>query len=111
MTPACTFSPIIEMPTAMTAIWRRMGVHLFEGKLTLEDMDRLDHDGAAWRKKMPGKMVEMVVIFPSEAQMTTDERKRMAAIVKRWENDRVASATVVLAEGLVGSLHRSILTG
>lgn len=111
MPSSCAFLPIIEMPTAFTAVWRRMGVHLFEGKLTLEDMDRLDDEGAAWRKKMPGKMVELVVIFPSDAQMTNDERKRMAAIIKRWEHERVASSTVILAEGLVGSFHRSVLTG
>lgn len=111
MSRPCTFAPIIEMPTAMTAIWRRIGVHLFEGKLTLDDMDRLDEEGAAWRKRMPGKMIELVIVFPSDAQMSTDERKRMAAIVKRWEKERVASSTVVLAEGLLGSFHRSILTG
>lgn len=111
MTRACTFSPIIEMPMATVGVWRRMGVHLFQGKLTLDDMDRLDELGGAWRRKMPGKMVELVVVYPSEAQMTTDERKRMARIIKRWEKDRVASSTVILAEGLIGSLHRSILTG
>jgi hypothetical protein len=111
MTRSCTFSPIIEMPTAMTGVWRRMGVHLFEGKLTLEDMDRLDEEGAAWRKRVPGKMVELVVIYPSDAQLTGPERTRMAQIIKRWEHLRVASSTVILAEGLMGSLHRSVLTG
>jgi hypothetical protein len=111
MTSACTFLPIIEMPTAMTGIWRRVAVHLFEGKLTLDDMDRLDELGAAWRKKAPGKMIELVVIYPTEAQLSPEERKRMAAIIKRWEGDRVASSTVVLAEGLLGSFHRSVLTG
>lgn len=108
---ACSFSPIIEMPTAMTGVWRRMGVHLFEGKLTIEDMDRLDAQGAHYRKRVPGKKVELVVIFPSDARMTSDERARMAAIIKRWENERVASSTVILADGLIGSLQRSVLTG
>ena len=106
-----TLSPLIELPTATTAVWRMLGVHLFRGKLTLDDMDVLDEQGAMWRKTMPGKTVELVVIFPSDAQMTSDERKRMAQLIKRWENERLASSTVVLAEGLVGSLHRSILTG
>ena len=95
----------------MTAVWRRLGVHLFEGKLSVADMDRLDEAGAAWRKNVPGKMVELVVIFPSEAHMTSEERARMAKIIKRWELSREASATVILAEGLIGSLHRSVLTG
>jgi hypothetical protein len=107
----CSFSPIIEMPTAMTGVWRRMGVHLFEGKLTTSDMDRLDADGAEYRKRVPGKKVELVVIFPSDARMTSSERARMAALIKRWENERVASSTVILAEGLIGSLQRSVLTG
>jgi hypothetical protein len=108
---ACTFSPIIEMPTVMTAVWRRMGVHLFEGRLSVDDMDRLDELGANYRKRVPGKMVELVVIYPSDARMTSDERARMAKIVKRWEHERTASSTVILADGLMGSLHRSILTG
>jgi hypothetical protein len=88
-----------------------MGVHLFEGKLTVEDMDRLDTQGADWRRRVPGKMVELVIVFPSEARMTSEERTRMAAIIKRWEHVRLASSTVILAEGLMGSLHRSVLTG
>jgi hypothetical protein len=56
-------------------------------------------------------MVELVVILPSDARMTSEERARMAAIIKRWEHERIASSTVILADGLVGSLHRSILTG
>jgi hypothetical protein len=105
------FEPIIEMPNALTGVWRRFGVHLFEGTLTLADMDRLEEVGAAWRKTARGKMVELVVVFPSEARMSGDERARMAAIIKRWEDAREASATVILAEGLVGALHRSVLTG
>ncbi len=107
----CSFSPIIEMPTVTTAVWRRMGVHLFEGKLSIADMDRIDALGADFRKRVPGKLVELVVIFPSEARMTSEERTRMAALIKRWEKERVASSTVILADGLIGALHRSVLTG
>ncbi len=108
---ALRFDPIIEMPTMTSAVWRRFGVHLFQGALSVADMDQLDASGAAWRKTMVGKMVELVIIFPSEARMTSAERARMAKIVKRWEHTRDASATVILAEGIVGSLHRSVLTG
>jgi hypothetical protein len=111
MTRGCIFSPIIELPTMMTGVWRRMGVHLFEGKLTVEDMDRIDELGGAFRKRVTGKMVELVVVYPTEARMTSDERVRMAKIIKRWEHDRAASSTVILADGLVGSMHRSVLTG
>jgi len=103
--------PIIEMPCLMTAVWRRLGVHLFEGKVTVEDMDRLEASGEIWHQKIPGKLVELAVIHPGDALMTSEERQRMSRIIKRWEKDRVASATVILAQGLKGSLHRSVLTG
>ena len=95
----------------MTGLWRRFGVHLFHGKVTLADMERIEANGEAWRKKIPGKLVEMVVIEPSDALMTSEERVRMTKIIKRWEHERLASATVVLAQGLKGSVHRSVLTG
>jgi hypothetical protein len=103
--------PLIHLPNMMTGMWRRLGVHAFEGTLTVDDMVRIEAAGSLWHRKNPGKVVEMVIIFPSDARMSTEERARMAAIVKRWENERTASATVVLANGLLGSFQRSILTG
>jgi hypothetical protein len=88
--------PIIQLPTMMTASWRRFGVHVFEGELTLDDITRLDAAGSGWHKKNPGKVVELVIIFPSEARMSGDERSRLGAVIKR---------------GLAGAMHRSILTG
>jgi hypothetical protein len=35
----------------------------------------------------------------------------MARLMKRWEKDRVASATVILADGMLGAVQRSMLTG
>ncbi len=103
--------PIIQLPNMMTGRWSRLGVHAFEGTLTVEDIVRIEAAGSLWHKKNPGKVVEMVIIFASEARMSSEERARMAALVKRWEDVRMASATVILASGLVGSMHRSILTG
>jgi hypothetical protein len=105
------FEPIIQMPCMVTGMWRRFGVHLFEGKVTLDHMAAMEANGNAWHKKNPGKLVEMVVVYPSDARMTHDERVRMAGIIKRWEGHRTASATVILASGLVGAMHRSVLTG
>jgi hypothetical protein len=105
------FDPILHLPNMITGMWRRFGVHAFEGPLGLEDMDRIEAAGDLWHRKNPGKMVEMVIIFASDARMSGDERARIAGIVKRWEGIRTASATVVLASGLMGALHRSILTG
>jgi hypothetical protein len=103
--------PINQLPNMMSGMWRRLGVHVFQGKVTLDDMTRMDVAGCLWHKRNPGKIVELVIIFPSDAQMNGEERERMAAVVKRFESVRTASATVVLANGLVGSMHRSILTG
>ncbi len=103
--------PIIEMHCMISALWRRFAVHLFEGKVTIADMDRIERESQTWHEKVTGKLVEMVVIFPSEAKMTSEERTRMTRIIKRWEHKRMASATVILAQGLVGSMHRSVLTG
>jgi hypothetical protein len=103
--------PIIVLPNMTTGMWRHFGVHAFEGTLTLEDMARIEAAGDRWHRKNPGKVVEMVIVFPSEARLSSEERARMAGIIKRWENIRTASATVVLASGLQGSMHRSVLTG
>lgn len=103
--------PIIEMHCMMSALWRRFAVHLFEGQLTLADMDVVEAKSAVWHARVKGKRVEMVVILPSDAKMNSAERARMTRIIKRWENHRAASATVILAQGLVGAMHRSVLTG
>jgi hypothetical protein len=105
------FEPILHLPNLVTGVWRRFCVHVFDGPLGLEDMDRIEAAGDLWHRKNPGKIVEMVIIFASDARMSGDERARIASIVKRWEDRRTASATVVLASGLMGAMHRSILTG
>jgi hypothetical protein len=103
--------PIIQMSNMMTGTWRRLGVHAFQGRITVEDITLLAAAGSRWHKQNPGKVVEMVIIFPSDARMNGDERARMAVVVKRFETVRTASATVVLAGGLEGAMHRSVLTG
>jgi hypothetical protein len=105
------FDSLIRLPSCETGIWRRFGVHVFEGRLTVEHMDRLEAHGDEWNRKNPGRVVEMVIIYPSEARMTSQERARMMQLMKRWESQRVAAATVILAEGLTGAMHRSVLTG
>jgi hypothetical protein len=103
--------PLISMPRAWTFVWQRFGVHFFQGALTVGDMDRLELEGDRWHAAHPGKLIELVVIFPSDARMNGEERERMVRLIKRREKSRVASATLVLADGLAGAMHRSILTG
>jgi hypothetical protein len=104
-------APLIQMPNTWSGLAGRFGVHLFEGHLGVADMGRLESIGAEWLREHPGKLVELVVIFPSNSRMTGEERSRMARVIKRWEKDRLASATVILASGLLGAMHRSVLTG
>jgi hypothetical protein len=104
--------PLIEMQNIWSGVWRRFAVHMFHGHLAIEDMARLENIGVQWLKKNPGKLVEMVMIYPSDAVgMTSEERSRMARVIKRWEDIRAASATVILATGMLGSVQRSVLTG
>jgi hypothetical protein len=103
--------PLICMPQAWTFVWQRFGVHFFQGTLGIGDMDRLESEGDRWHAAHPGQLIEMVVIFPSDARMNTTERERMIRLMKRREKSRLASATVILAEGITGAMHRSVLTG
>ncbi len=105
------FEPLIELPCMVTGVWQRFGVHVFEGRCTTEDMRQMEAKGDAWFRRNPGKLVELVIIYPSDVGMTMEERSRMQRIIKRWEAHRTAAGTVILADGLLGSMQRSILTG
>jgi hypothetical protein len=48
-------SQLVPVPNMMTGTWRRFGVHLFQGKVTLADMDHMEATGASWVRKNPGK--------------------------------------------------------
>ncbi len=102
---------IIDIPCLLTGVWSRFGVHLFYGHASTADMDAMEAAGDRWLADNPGRTVELVVIFPSRARMTTAERMRMARLLKKRERFRDASATVILAQGLTGAVHRSVLTG
>ena len=106
-----TLEPLIRLPNAWTGVAGGYAVHLFEGRLTVADMDRMEALGDQWHAKNPGRLVEMVVIFPSSARLDDAERQRLLRLVARREKDRTASATVILAEGMVGAMQRSMLTG
>ncbi len=103
--------PLIQIPSAWTGNAKRFWVHVFEGRVTVDDMNRLEVAGRGWYRKNPGPTVELVIIFPSDARMTSEERTRMAKLIKQWQSVRVASATTILADGMRGAMHRSVLTG
>lgn len=99
------------MPTAWTSVCARFAVHLFEGPLTVDDMELMQTVGNRWTVEHPGKRVELVIVLPSDTRLSLDERSRMARMIKHGETHRSASATVILAEGLLASMQRSMLTG
>lgn len=103
--------PLIQLSAAWTCVSGRFGVHFFEGHLSLAEMERMEAIGDGWYRRNPGKLVELVVVLPSNARMSGEERSRMSRLIKRWEHVRDASATVILATGLVGAMQRSVLTG
>jgi hypothetical protein len=106
-----TLEPLIRLPTAWTSVCQRFGVHLFEGRVTVEQMAEMQRIGDRWLAKSHGKLTELVVVFPSDTRMTHEERMRMVQLIKHGEQHRIASATVILADGMLGSLQRSVLTG
>ena len=105
-----TLQPIIRFATAWSSASAGCAGHLFEGTLSVAAMDRMQQLGDLWSGKNPGQRAELVIIFPSDARMSGAERTRMAALIKHGDGRRVASATVILAEGLRGALQRSTLT-
>jgi hypothetical protein len=104
------FEPVIRLPTAWSSVSGNFVVHLFEGTVTIAEMDRMQQIGDAHNARHPAKRVELVIIHSSDARMSGDERSRMARLIKHGDAHRTATATVILAEGLVGALHRSTLT-
>jgi hypothetical protein len=84
---------------------------LFEGRLTVTDMNRMQAIGDEWRRKNAFKSVDLSIIYPSDSKMTNEERTRMAQLIKHGDEFRTAAATVILAEGMLAAVQRSILTG
>jgi hypothetical protein len=74
-------------------------------------MDRLEAVGERWQRANKGPRAEMVVILPSRAKLNAEERQRMTRLMRHGEAERVAAATVILAEGVSGAVQRSLLTG
>jgi hypothetical protein len=105
------FEPLLRAPTSWISVLDHFAVHLFEGAVSVADIDRMQYIGERWNAQHPGKRAELVVIFPSDTRLTHEERSRFAQLVKAGQAYRAASATVILASGMLGSMQRSMLTG
>jgi hypothetical protein len=105
------FEPVVRMPAAWSSLCENFVIHMFEGHVSVADMDQMQIIGERWNAQRPAKRVELGLIFPSNVRMTSEERARMAKLMKAGEVYRAASATVILAEGMLASMQRSMLTG
>lgn len=55
--------------------------------------------------------VTLIVIHGTRSTMNAEERRSVLAMIDETKHHRLASATVIGARGMLGALHRSILTG
>src|SRR5688572_8852720 len=101
--------PLICLSSAWTSVFGQFAVHLFEGHVSVAQMEHLQAIGDRWNGENPDKRVELVIVLPSDTRMTLEERARMNRLIKHGESFRTASATVILAEGLLASMQRSVL--
>ena len=92
--------------------WRDLVIWVVDGHTPLDELKRLRSRVAEWRQQRAArKNVALTVLYPSPSTMSTEERLTVARMIDETKHDRTASATVVLADGILGALHRSILTG
>jgi hypothetical protein len=92
--------------------WKDLVVWVVDGHTPLDELKRLRSHVAEWTRERGGrKNVTLVVLHAARTTMSSEERASVARMIDETKRSRVASSTVVLADGLVGALHRSILTG
>src|SRR5690349_19927053 len=83
-----------------------------DGHRPVEGVSRVRGIVGAWtRERGSAKNVTLVVIHGSKTSMSFAARATIAKMTAETESSRLASASVVLGGGMVGALHRSILTG
>jgi hypothetical protein len=102
---------VLCTPTFAVAAWRRLTLFVVDGHTPIENLERLRTTVLTWVKQHPEKTVSLIVLYPTPEGMSAEERAVMTRLMKETHHTRLASATVVMAEGILGALHRSILTG
>lgn len=55
--------------------------------------------------------VSLIILYPSDSTMSGEERRVVTKLIEESKHRRLASATAVLATGVMAAVHRSILTG
>jgi hypothetical protein len=98
--------------TYAIAAWRQLVLWVVDGHTPLDELERLRVIVQSWsRAQGTLKNVTLVVLHDNRSTMSAEERRSVSRMIDETKSQRVASATVVLAGGIVGALHRSILTG
>jgi hypothetical protein len=93
-------------------MWKQLVLWVVDGHTPLDELEQLRRLVHAWYVDQgDAKNVTLVVIHGTNTTMNADERRAVARMIDETKSSRVASATVVLGDGMVGALHRSILTG
>ena len=109
--------PVIRMPTFWSSVLAstqvELGVHLWEGDLTVLEMNQIQEIGDRWYARYPGKSLALNIVYPGASLIPppAELRDRFRRLLKHWESRHLAACTVMLAEGLLGAMHRSVLTG
>jgi hypothetical protein len=98
--------------TYALALWKRLVLWVIDGHTPLDELERMRAIVGDWSRRERGlQNVTLIVIYPANTTMSGEERRSVARMIEDTKSTRAASATVILSGGMVGALHRSILTG
>ncbi len=99
-------------PSYAIGAWKNLVIWVVDGHTPLEELERLRARVSDWNRARGGaKNVALIVLHAARSTMSAEERRSVARMIDESKHTRAASATVVLADGVLGALHRSILTG
>lgn len=102
--------PVVVSDKHALGVWRRFTVSVFDGVLGVEGLDELHDVVMRWRRAHPAPTTDLAVLHPTRAGMDAAERRAWLRVLHATEPYRAVGATVVLAQGLLGSMHRGIIT-
>jgi hypothetical protein len=105
---------VVDHVTVSYAVgtWKRLLIWVVEGHTPLDQLEKLRiRIGALSRERGEHKHVALTILYPSDSSMSADERACVARMIEETKQRRLAASTAVLAQGVMGSVHRSILTG
>lgn len=104
--------PVFRLPTAWsTAVSGALSVNHFEGEVTVMEMNTIQEIGDRWYARYPAKSLSLSLVYPTTHRPPPEQRERLRQLIKHWEHHHLASANVMLIDGLLGAMHRSVLTG